>query len=518
MFNPEPLSDVVRWGIVLKMRSEVIFTTRRMRVSIGRIGTTCRRRTIYSPRRKPPSACARLHLSAPISMDSGTDLDAEARADSHQRSLPSQQDTLQVPIYPEGGLQAWSTVFGAFLIQFCGFGYTTSFGVYQDFYVRDYLSQSSSSAISWIGSVNALLIISVGLVTGRLYDRGHFHLLVYGGCLIQSLSIFMLSLCQRQKLYQIFLAQGLGAGFGAGIVYIPSVAVVSHYFHRRRALAMSVVASGSSFGAIIHPIMLNNTLHGRLGFGNAVRASAGLISGLLLLAAVLMRPRLPPAKHDPEFWKSVRRFGRDVPYVLATIGMATFSVAFYFPLFFLQLDAVTHGLDRNFAFYSLVIMNTSSFIGRLTPGFFAHSLGIANMVTASAVGGAIIILGMIALRSLASVVVLGILYGFCAGVFITLMPSLVAFLTEDLSELGLRMGVSFAIEGVGGLIGPPINGALLTSDFAWWRPALFSGVMGLVGAAFFLGMVISVRQRDKIARMRQSEKAEETRVRAWGID
>ncbi|KAJ6616754.1 major facilitator superfamily domain-containing protein [Mycena sp. CBHHK59/15] len=418
------------------------------------------------------------------------------------------------PTYPEGGFRAWATVFGAFLIQFCGFGYTTSFGVYQDFYVRDYLTQSSSSAISWIGSVNALLVISVGLVAGRLYDRGHFHLLVYGGCVIQSFSIFMLSLCKQEKLYQIFLAQGLGAGLGAGIVYIPSVAVVSHYFHKRRALAMSIVASGSSFGAVIHPIMLNNTLHSSLGFGNAVRTSAALISGLLLLACILMRPRLPPSRKDPEFWKSLQRFRHDKAFVLATIGMATFSVAFYFPLFFLQLDAVTHGVDRTLSFYSLVIMNASSFVGRLSPGFFAHSLGIANMVAAAAGCGAALILGMIGLRNIASVVVLGILYGFCAGVFITLMPPLVAFLTEDLTELGLRMGVSFAIEGIGGLIGPPINGALLTAHFAWWRPALFSGVrpptihytiephsllvqlMGLVGFAFFFATVLTVRQRD----------------------
>ncbi|KAJ7108156.1 major facilitator superfamily domain-containing protein, partial [Mycena epipterygia] len=378
--------------------------------------------------------------------------------------------------FPEGGLHAWATVLGAFLIQFCGFGYTTSFGVYQDYYVRVYLTQSSSSAISWIGSVNALLVISVGLFVGRLYDRGHFHLLVYGGCLIQSFSIFMLSLCKPEQLYQIFLAQGVGAGLGAGIAYIPAVAVVSHYFHKRRALAMSIVASGSSFGAIIHPIMLNNTLHSSLGFGNSVRASAGLISGLLLVACLLMRPRLPPSKKNPEFWSSLRRFSHDKAYILATIGMATFSVAFYFPLFFLQLDAVTHGIDPTFSFYSLVIMNSASFVGRLTPGFFAHSLGIANMVAAAAGCGAILILGMIGLANIASVVVLAILYGFCAGAFITLMPPLVAFLTEDLTELGLRMGVSFAIEGIGGLIGPPINGALLTANFLWWRPALFSGV------------------------------------------
>ncbi|KAJ7046295.1 major facilitator superfamily domain-containing protein, partial [Mycena alexandri] len=329
---------------------------------------------------------------------------------------------------------------------------------------------------SWIGSVNALLVISVGLVGGRLYDHGHFNLLVYGGCFLQSFSIFMFSLCQRQKLYQIFLTQGIGAGLGAGLTYIPSVAVVSHYFRERRALAMSIVASGSSFGAIVHPIMLNNTLHSSLGFGNSVRASAALITGLLILACLLMRPRLPASQNNPELWNSVRRFSRDTPYVLATIGMATFSVAFYFPLFFLQLDAVTHGMDRTFSFYSLVIMNASSFVGRLTPGFFAHSLGITKMVTAAAGCGSVLILGMIGLSNVASVVVLAILYGYCAGVFITLMPPLVAILTKDLTELGLRMGVSFALEGIGGLIGPPINGALLTANFLWWRPALFSGV------------------------------------------
>ncbi|KAJ6521130.1 major facilitator superfamily domain-containing protein [Mycena capillaripes] len=380
--------------------------------------------------------------------------------------------------YPEGGSQAWATVLGAFLINFCGFGYTTSFGVYQDFYVREYLPQSSSSAISWIGSVNALLVISMGLFVGRLYDRGHFQLLVYGGCLLQVFSIFMLSLCKRDQLYQIFLVQGLGLGIGAGIAYLPSIAVASHYFHKRRALAMSIVASGSSFGAVMHPIMLNNTLHNSsLGFGNSVRASAALISGLLLVACLLMRPRLQPSAHDPEFWNSLWRFRDDKAYVLATLGMATFSVAFYFPLFFLQLDAVTHGVDRTLSFYSLVIMNAASFAGRLTPGFFAHTLGVANMVSGAAAAGSVIILCMVTLATPVSVVVLGVLYGFCCGAFITLMAPLVAILTDDLSELGLRLGVSFAIEGIGGLVGTPaINGVLLTSEFVWWRPAVFSGV------------------------------------------
>lgn len=61
-------------------------------------------------------------------------------------------------------------------------------------------------------------------------------------------------------------------------------------------------------------------------------------------------------------------------------------------------------------------MNSAGFVGRLTPGFFAHTLGIPNMVAASAGCGSVVILGMIGLRTVASVVVLGILYGYCAGV------------------------------------------------------------------------------------------------------
>jgi hypothetical protein len=136
---------------------------------------------------------------------------------------------------------------------------------------------------------------------------------------------------------------------------------------------MTIVASGSSLGAVVHPLMLNNTFH-RLGFATAVRASAGLVGGLLLIACLLMRPRLPPATNHPPFWKSLPRFARDAPYVFAVLAcvprkfvehllvhthgyvmtrMCTYTAGFYFPLFYLQLDAVTHGINQTLSFYSV---------------------------------------------------------------------------------------------------------------------------------------------------------------------
>ncbi|KAF7291350.1 MFS general substrate transporter [Mycena indigotica] len=414
--------------------------------------------------------------------------------------------------YPEGGITAWLTVLGAFMINFCGFGYTTAFGVYQDFYVRDYLSNSSPSAISWIGSVNALLGVAFSLISGPLYDRGYVRPVIYLGCFIQALSLFMLSFCQPQQLYQVLLTQGIGLGIGLGITYVPSVAVVSHYFHRRRSLVMALTQAGTPLGGLVHPILLNNLLphpgsKHRLSFAGATRVSAALGSLFLLMGCLLVRPRpgiIAPVRPtapthktsmSATLWRSLKSAARDRPYVIATIAMFSYIIAFWYPIFFLQLDATTHGMNETFAFYVLVIMNSTGLVGRLTAGFLAEYFGVTLVITVSTAAGTLLIFSMLLLKTVASVVVLAAIQGVFIGVYAGLLPSLLASLTDDFTEVGLRMGISFTVEGIGGLIGPPLCGALLTSHFVWWRPTLFSAIMGLVGCLLFTVATVLVRRK-----------------------
>ncbi|KAH7889302.1 major facilitator superfamily domain-containing protein [Phlebopus sp. FC_14] len=382
-----------------------------------------------------------------------------------------------------GGLAAWCTVFGAtckdhtttfWLAHANDISYTSAFGVYQDFYTQQYLTNETPSAISWIGSINAFLVTALGLVAGILFDRGHFYHLLIGGALLQSFSLFMLSLAQPGHYYQFLLAQGFGSGIAEGLMYVPSVAVVSHHFRRRRTLAMTLVASGSPLGSMIHPIMLNYLFHNRVGFANGVRISAALVSILLFIACLLMRTRLEPPKNPTNYLTVAKHAIRDAPYMIMTLAcvglMIVFQCGFYFPLFFFQLDSATHGNSQSFSFYSLVFLNGSSFVGRLSAGFIAPLLGVANLTTASTFACGVLILGMIGLSSVTSVIVLGVIYGYFAGVYIALMAPLIAVLTTNHAELGARMGISMAIGG------SPVAGALLTSQYRWWIPALFCGV------------------------------------------
>src|SRR5882762_1252639 len=64
----------------------------------------------------------------------------------------------------------------------------------------------------------------------------------------------------------------------------------------------------------------------------------------------------------------------------------------------------------------LVILNFSSFIGRLSPALYANSLGIDNAVIISTGCCSILILGMIGVKSVTGVVVFGVIYGFFSGI------------------------------------------------------------------------------------------------------
>ncbi|KAI0309494.1 MFS general substrate transporter [Amylostereum chailletii] len=389
--------------------------------------------------------------------------------------------------YPEGGFQAWMTVFGALLLQFAA-GYTNVFGVYQDFFVQNFLSDFTPSQISWIGSVATFITFSGGLISGRLFDRGYFYPLIIGGSVLVVFCLFMLSLAQPQHYYQVvFLTLGLGYGIGTGMIYVPTVAIVSHYFLRRRALAMGIVSSGTSLGALLHPIMLNNLFHGSTGFANGVRASAGLIGGTMLISVLIMRTRLPPSKTaNSGLAKAAWKFAHDGVYLTAFFGMFLFVQGIFFPLVYIQLDSDEHGLSRTFGFYSLAMMNGAGFFGRLAGGATVNHLGVFNTLVFCGFACSALVFSMVAVHTIAGVTLFSLLYGFFSGAYVSLLSPMMASLASDVSEIGFALIAVFVPRSSNPVAWTPITGALLGRKFTWWRPAVYAGVMTFSGTVLFL--------------------------------
>ncbi|KAF5344396.1 hypothetical protein D9756_011351 [Leucocoprinus leucothites] len=398
--------------------------------------------------------------------------------------------------HPDGGLRAWGVVLGAFFIQFCSYGYIFfSYCLMTDYYTRIYMTAYSASSIAWIGSVSPFLLFAIGLFVGRLYDRGYCMHLVYGGALLISLSLFMLSLIKHNQYYGAFLCQGVGVGLGGGMIYLPSLVIVSQYFDKKRAVAMPIVTAGASLGAVVSPIMLNSLLQRpNMTFAIVSSIYASLITAILILACYLMKPRFAPPKSYANYSESLRRFSRDTAFVTVTIGLALFGLGVLFPLFFLQLAAIENGLSKEFAFYSLVILNGCGFFGRIACAFLTRRIGVDTLAMVSIVVCGGVVFAFMAIRSVLSVVFVGVVFGFFWGIFVATCSPLVAMLTDNMEEIGLRLGTAFAFAGLAELIGPPIMGALRSGNH-WWRPAVFSGTLLIATGACILAVRIISRRR-----------------------
>ncbi len=62
------------------------------------------------------------------------------------------------------------------------FGYSTSFGVYQDIYTRSHAATASN--VSWIGSTQLFILYAMGLPAGKLLDMGYLRYTNLAGSLI----------------------------------------------------------------------------------------------------------------------------------------------------------------------------------------------------------------------------------------------------------------------------------------------------------------------------------------------
>lgn len=297
------------------------------------------------------------------------DMEHGASPGTHSDIAKSPPEEKSVPFaaaddeFPDGGFDAWMVVVADFWCCFNTWGFTNSFGVFQTYYLANQLSDSTPSDVAWIGSVQTFLLFAPSVVVGRLTDAGYVRPMIIFGTLIQVFALMMTSI--STEYYQIFLSQGLAFGLGLCPLFLTAVAVVPHWFKRRRALALGIGAAGSSVGGVIYPITLNK-LFPMIGFAWTVRV-CGLIMLVTQSAAIIyLKPRLQPrslrgaAFFDPASFKQFI-------YILVTAGLFLSFAGLYTPFVFSQDFAIYHGIDTGLAFYTLPIINAASTLGRIVP-------------------------------------------------------------------------------------------------------------------------------------------------------
>lgn len=288
-------------------------------------------------------------------------------------------------------------------------------------------------------------------------------------------SIMLLSICRSY--WQIMVVQGVLMGTLAGLLEIPTLTAITHWFDKRRGTVMGLAISGSSLGGVIMPIvtstLLNNT---SLGYGWTLRIIGFFTLPILVFACLAVKTRIPPRRTTfwaPEPFKNAK-------FLILVAGAFFLFMGQYTPVFFIPTYATKRGTDATLAGYLLAILNAASTFGRIIPGILADRYGRINTLAVGGIVSGIIIYFMDFVRTDAALIGYSIVFGFWSGTIMSGTTAALPVCTNDLQKMGTYLGMALFLISFGTLIGPPISGALI-ERYGFYEAALFSGSITVFG-------------------------------------
>ncbi|MCJ1469948.1 hypothetical protein MMC07_008593 [Pseudocyphellaria aurata] len=271
---------------------------------------------------------------------------------------------------PDGGY-GWVCVAACFAINCFTWGVVSTYGVFLSHFLSEGLfPEATALDFAFIGGFNfsiAMLVAPLVTITTRKFGRNTPMLL---GITFLSAGHFAASFASR--VWQLYLSQGVLIGLGVGFTYIPSIAILSQWFQKRRSLANGISAAGSGIGGLVFSFMSEAVIK-NISLAWAFRLTAIISCIMLLLATLVMRSRN----------KSIRPFQRgfdvrllrrlDVQILLA---WAFFSMLGYITILFSLPDfARSINLSSSQAATTAALQSFGNAVGRPLIGHFSDRFG-----------------------------------------------------------------------------------------------------------------------------------------------
>jgi MFS family permease len=339
-----------------------------------------------------------------------------------------------------------------------------------------------------------------GVLMGRLSDR--FGVTVPAAAGAVALGLGYVASAFSPNLLLFALAHGiLIAALGSAATFGPLIADISHFFVRRRGIAVGVCASGNYLAGALWPPVLQHFID-TAGW-RATHVGVGLFctAVMLPLALVLRRPRPGAGAVAAAGGARAPVTARVSPGVLqgllAVAGLSC-CVAMAMP----QVHIVAYCGDLGYGVARgaemLSLMMAFGIVSRVASGFVADRIGgLATLLLGSSLQGVALLL-YLAFDGLASLYVISAMFGLFQG---GIVPSYAIIVREHFSagEAGARVGLVLMATLFGMALGGWMSGVIfdLTGSY---RAAFLNGLLwNLLNVAIVAWLLTRPKARAALA-------------------
>merc|ERR1719154_622739 len=304
-------------------------------------------------------------------------------------------------------------------------------------------------------------------------------------------------------------------GLGFGLMYLPSIVIVSQHFTTRRALATGIVLCADGAGTFLFA-PLTEQLVEQLGWRGAMRVLAVACLGCVVCGAAMVpggagSEDVREGEGDVQEEEKVERkflskiIGSDLAsspalpvLFLLTMGDCLSALSLYIPYTHLPPAAIAVGITPSKAAFLISAIGVTNTIGRLVAGWLTDRPNINPMVLITVVisGAAPILFIFSVISSYWVFLIMSCLFGFLTGMWVSAIPSaLVNLLSVPL--LAPAFGLLTAFRGIMVLCGPPLAGMVVDIVGVKGVAMVVSGVAMTVASAFYILSLIANRRRGR---------------------
>lgn len=155
-------------------------------------------------------------------------------------------------------------------------------------------------SIALVGSLTIGTTFFLSPVSGILTDKIGLRLTTFIGGVLTAGGMLLSSIVYT-NINLLYLTYGVMFGFGAALVYTPTIAILGHYFKRNLGVVSGFVTCGSSLFTMILPKILTLLLDA-YGFKGTCLV-LGCMSMIVIVCALIYKPLQlppPPPKRKPD--------------------------------------------------------------------------------------------------------------------------------------------------------------------------------------------------------------------------
>ncbi|GME95610.1 unnamed protein product [[Candida] boidinii] len=413
--------------------------------------------------------------------------------------------------FPEGSFKGWVTTIGSSLALMTVFGIMNTIGVISSYVQSHQLSNVPVSSVSWVFSLYMFNTLLWGVFVGAAFDTFGAKKVLLPGMLLNLLGLFSLAECKT--LWQFILAFGISSGIGSSLMLTPLIGVVSHWFLKKRGLALGLAQVGGSAAGIAFPLMLRS-LYDKLGYGWSMRILAFICLGLCIVSFFLVRDRLDEisamSKNNAvnskdnddnnnnvsestftEKLKSSLDFNqlRDKKFTLLVSALFMNEFSLLLVITYLGTYAQAHGYTESTSYIVLTVLNSFGTLGKYLPAHFADYFGRFNMITLMSIimSVSIFIIWLPFGSNLIALYIFAAIYGFAFAATYSLTPTCVGQISKT-EQFGRRYGTAYFFVAFGNLISLPIGGKIIGKGSVkeYENMIIFAGVSCVFATALFI--------------------------------